>query len=77
MFRSALAALIASVTASAENPDTTITVKVFFDLKLYNEEPLGRLVFGLYGNEVLLTVENFRRLSNNDLRLYTSILPGY
>ena len=76
MFRTALAALIATVTASAENPDTTITHKVFFDLEVSIGEHFGRVVFGLYGNEVPKTVENFRIISNNGLGS-DSLMKGY
>ena len=43
-------------------PLATITDKVFFDIAI-NGEPLGRIVFGLFGDVVPKTVENFKGLS--------------
>ena len=45
-----------------DNSPDAITHKVFFDLELDGEDA-GRIVFGLYGNTVPLTVDNFARLA--------------
>lgn len=44
-----------------------ITQKVFFDITEDNK-PLGKIVFGLYGDDVPKTVENFARLSAGDAK---------
>ena len=46
------------------NPDlplATITQKAYFDIAV-DEEPVGRIVFGLYGDTVPKTVNNFAAL---------------
>eukprot|EP00286_Rhodomonas_abbreviata_P027891 CAMPEP_0181304552 /NCGR_PEP_ID=MMETSP1101-20121128/9217_1 /TAXON_ID=46948 /ORGANISM="Rhodomonas abbreviata, Strain Caron Lab Isolate" /LENGTH=304 /DNA_ID=CAMNT_0023410329 /DNA_START=279 /DNA_END=1193 /DNA_ORIENTATION=+ len=42
-------------------PDVTVTQKCFFDIDI-DQEDAGRIVFGLYGNEVPKTVANFANL---------------
>ena len=45
--------------------DATVTHRTFFDMAV-DGEPIGRLVFGLYGNTLPRTVENFRALCAGD-----------
>lgn len=45
--------------------DATVTHRTFFDMAV-DGEPIGRLVFGLFGNALPKTVENFRALCAGD-----------
>lgn len=42
-----------------------VTQKIFFDMT-YDGQPAGRIVMGLYGNEVPKTVANFTALSTGE-----------
>ena len=46
-------------------PDATTTVRTYMDVAV-DGEPAGRLEFGLYGNQVPRTVENFRCLCSGE-----------
>jgi len=48
--------------AEPYSADTRVTDFVFFDISI-NEEPQGRVIFGLFGNEVPNTVNNFVELA--------------
>lgn len=49
----------------AANASPEITNKVFFDISV-GGEPIGRVVFGLYGKDVPRTAENFRALATGE-----------
>jgi len=55
-----------------------VTQKVFFDISI-GGEPAGRIVFGLYGNVVPKTTENFRQLCLKQYKRcpFHRIIPGF
>ena len=60
-----MASLI-GVTACAQSPSNAkVTHKVFFDVSI-GGEPAGRIVMGLFGDDVPKTAENFRALSTGE-----------
>ena len=46
-------------------PDTSVTTRTFMELSV-DGEPAGRIEFGLFGNQVPKTVENFRALCTSE-----------
>ena len=62
----AVCALLGGAAAAPNQlKDDTVTNKVYFDVE-HDGAPLGRVVMGLYGKSVPLTVENFRALCTGE-----------
>ena len=64
MMKSAFVALLSVVASATSEANTlaTVTDKVYFDVTI-DDEPAGRIVFGLFGDVVPRTVENFVALA--------------
>ena len=60
-FFSIIATLLASQALAGDTLDK-VTEKVFFDIDIDNK-PEGRIVFGMFGDTVPKTTENFSKLA--------------
>ena len=58
-------AVLAFLAPSAQATEYEVTSRVFFDITI-GGEPAGRIVMGLYGNDVPKTTENFRALCTGE-----------
>ncbi|KAK4230366.1 cyclophilin-like domain-containing protein [Podospora fimiseda] len=63
LFLGVVMVLFSQPAAAAKGPK--ITHKVYFDIQ-HGDEPLGRIVMGLYGKTVPKTAENFRALATGE-----------
>ena len=63
-----------AVSSLASNTLDTVTSKVFFDIEI-NGLPVGRIVFGLFGNTVPRTTENFLALADGSAGVTSKGIP--
>ena len=60
-----LVAILSIISAVLAEPLDTVTSKVFFDVEI-DGNSAGRIVFGLFGDTVPKTTENFRALCTGE-----------
>ena len=65
MFKKSIYALFLAVSFVSAATLDTVTKKVFFDIEI-DGQPQGRIVFGLFGDTVPKTAENFRALCTGE-----------
>ena len=65
MFLFALVMAVLAVAFGIDADSATVTSKVFFDIEA-DGKPMGRMVFGLFGDVVPKTAENFRAIATGE-----------
>ena len=89
MFKQSIFALFLAVSFVSAATLDTVTKKVFFDIEI-DGQPQGRIIFGLFGDTVPKTAENFRALCTGEKgvgkqgkplhfkgSLFHRIIPGF
>ena len=71
-----LSAFMAVTFADPAEPLDTVTEKVYFDIEL-DGEPAGRIVFGMFGYSVPMTVKNFASLAEGSYSYSTGKFLHY